>query len=557
MGTHVDVARKKCRLPGVRTFVACVATLGIGVLHLGLTPASANDVVVPRMGTFTQTGSMIQPRFDAEAIRLKDGRVLVMGGATALRSPGVYYANYTTSAEIYDPSTGKFSVTGSMKNVRVHPEVVLLGSGKVLVMGGQFPDYGGSPDTVIKTGEVYDPSTGQFTQTNVANGRYLAPRAVALANGKALVVGDHPTYVTKEVFEIFDPETGNFSETGGSPRVGRGSELTLLPSGKVLMTGGRNFSEQCSEGTYWLESELFDPLTGTISKTGNLLGPRLGGASYVRPDGKVVILGGNVPNGGGCNNLDPSTQAEIYDPETGLFSDGGRSYLVGDPWVILDGDRVLLNLGEDRTYSEEDGPDLYGTMMSIPIQLKPITNEETYSFTGQMKALHSEGIAVKLSDGTVLIAGGGPQENHESSVPSSFSGIAEIFDPDLAPPPLPEKDFTRIGIVKVSPAKKSIRRGKTGSIVLTFTNIGDQYLSSNKVCGTVRAKDSRHLRLAGKCQKEDPIGPGKTGKVKFKVVVKKKAKKGKVIPVKFVLATEDFDEGTPITKSATARIKIK
>ena len=38
---------------------------------------------------------------------------------------------------------------------------------------------------------------------------------------------------------------------------------------------------------------------------------------------------------------------------------------------------------------------------------------------------------------------------------------------------------------------------------------------------------------------------------------KKKAKKGKVIPVKFVLATEDFDEGTPITKSATARIKIK
>ena len=55
---------------------------------------------------------------------LSDGRVLVAGGRS------------DTSAEIYDPTTGTFTATGSMTVVRTGPTATLLGNGKVLVAGG-------------------------------------------------------------------------------------------------------------------------------------------------------------------------------------------------------------------------------------------------------------------------------------------------------------------------------------------------------------------------------------------------------------------------------------
>jgi len=57
---------------------------------------------------------------------LSDGKVLVAGG------------RYDTSAELYDPSTGTFTATGSMTVVRARPSptAALLGNGKVLIVGG-------------------------------------------------------------------------------------------------------------------------------------------------------------------------------------------------------------------------------------------------------------------------------------------------------------------------------------------------------------------------------------------------------------------------------------
>src|SRR5271165_3863908 len=101
-------------------------------------------------GSLHSAAPMLEPRSGHTATLLPDGKVLIAGG---MRRNQDFYS----SAELYDPSTGKFQPTGSMSVARVGPAAVLLKTGKVLVVGG-WVGHGGSA-----TAELYDPATGKFT----------------------------------------------------------------------------------------------------------------------------------------------------------------------------------------------------------------------------------------------------------------------------------------------------------------------------------------------------------------------------------------------------------
>src|SRR5262249_41581838 len=106
-------------------------------------------------GTFALTGLMTTPRYDATGTELADGRVLVAGGWCCAGNTGTQ-----ASAEIYDPSTGTWSATGSMSTPRAGgASATRLQNGRVLIAGGA---NGG---TVVPTAEIYDPSTGMFSPT--------------------------------------------------------------------------------------------------------------------------------------------------------------------------------------------------------------------------------------------------------------------------------------------------------------------------------------------------------------------------------------------------------
>ena len=71
---------------------------------------------------------MLEPRSGQTATLLPDSKVLIAGG---MRRNQDFYK----SAELYDPTTGRFQPTGEMAERRVGHIAVLLRSGKVLVAG--------------------------------------------------------------------------------------------------------------------------------------------------------------------------------------------------------------------------------------------------------------------------------------------------------------------------------------------------------------------------------------------------------------------------------------
>ena len=126
----------------------------------------------------------------ASATKLLDGRVLIAGGGTRCRH-GRMVRSGTRRAVIYDPSTGRVTATGSLSLAREQHLAVRLRDGRVLVVGGRVCDY--VSDDVIRcrmygSVEVYDPASGTWQRTGSAPD-LLAPRLSRLRDGTVVLTG--------------------------------------------------------------------------------------------------------------------------------------------------------------------------------------------------------------------------------------------------------------------------------------------------------------------------------------------------------------------------------
>jgi hypothetical protein len=149
---------------------------------------------------------------------------------------------------VYNPTTGAFTRVGDMVTYHAAPTATLLSDGSVLITGGDFGD-GDGPSSIA---ELYDPQTGVFTLT----GRLITGRedhsATLLPDGTVLITGGHAGPCTVQrpedggfdncrQSELYNPVAGTFSVTGDL-MIGRDHhESTLLKDGTVLITGGAEY----------------------------------------------------------------------------------------------------------------------------------------------------------------------------------------------------------------------------------------------------------------------------------------------------------------------------
>jgi hypothetical protein len=286
---------------------------------------SSAELYDPVTGTFSLTGSMTMRRAGHTATLLPDGRVLITGGQPVGSNTG--WTDGQASAELYDPSTGTFSATGSMSTARVLHTATLLNTGQVLIVGG----FDGVP--ALASAELYDPLTGAFTPTGSLTIARAGHTATLLADGRVLIDGGPGNADSPPAPELYDPATGTFSPAGNPAFNGTyPASASILPNGDVLET----LEYPCDFDD---QAETYDPLAGAFSPTGNMTANRGYTTATLLPEGKVLIDGRDDVSFGGSS--------EIYDPATGTFTatvgmfpeseEGHTSTLLPDGTVLLAG----------------------------------------------------------------------------------------------------------------------------------------------------------------------------------------------------------------------------
>ena len=234
-------------------------------------PMASAEVYDPATDRFVATGSMVHARCGHTATTLLDGRVLIVGEGS--------------SAEIYNPATGRFVPTGSMVLPRSHQTATLLPDGRVLVAGGT--GTGAYNDKAPTSAELYDPKTGRFTLTgSMATPRWSGHTATLLADGRVLVAGGNSSAVDEKplaLAELYDPHTGKFSKTRPMAEARDGQTGTRLTDGQVLVAGGADNT-----------AELYDPRVGVFGSTGSMVLARASHSATLFGNGQVLVAGGAI-----------------------------------------------------------------------------------------------------------------------------------------------------------------------------------------------------------------------------------------------------------------------
>jgi hypothetical protein len=216
--------------------------------------------------------------------------------------------------------------------------------------------------------------------------------------------------------------SGRVDRTGSMTVARAAHTATLLPSGRVLISGGMN-----GNGSFLDSAEVYDASTGVFRPTGPMRTARVGHGAVLLRNGRVLVIGG----GRGVNR----TLAETYDEATGQWQDAGR---IEGSFMAALADGTLLLSGD-----HESTPGLRPTAT-----YDPATGVVTPA--GEMMST-LYGPATRLRDGRVLVAGG---END-----TRMFGDAEFYDPAT-------RKWTRTGSLQIARDKHASTLLADGRVLL-------------------------------------------------------------------------------------------
>ena len=414
-------------------------------------PLSA-ELYDPTTGTFQQAAFATRMHLGV-AHRLPDGRVLVTGD-----QPEVFDASATTPVPAVTPrSDGPFFATGDPIEDRVGHRATRLRDGRVLILGGWSSDVWGPGPDRFASAEIYDPKTGSFTSTGAmrvsqvpdADDTEFGQFTLQLRDGRVLVLGDRKY---SWGVQVFDPVTGTFSHLGslGPEEVTVGQPIAgvQLVDGRILLFGPPlDRSSTIDSDAMAYELDLAQP---RATKIADLPGCRGVHDAVVLADGRVVL---RCAYGG-------ENEARVFDPDTGkssildvpsrerramvLLADGRVLFTSGKETTILTvydpvtgrtvASGTLPALAIDERLSEGPSLTVLGDGRVLIIGGRDVLlwdpNTATASTLPAPLAIREGHTATLLDDGRVLVVGGARWPT-DRGVPTPLG--AELFDPSALP----------------------------------------------------------------------------------------------------------------------------
>jgi Domain of unknown function (DUF1929)/Legume lectin domain/Chitobiase/beta-hexosaminidase C-terminal domain/PKD domain len=291
-------------------------------------------------------------------VGLPDGRVLIAGGTLSYKPSFLGYQRLST----YDPATGLFTDEPSMAHGRWYPNATMLGNGSVMIYSG-YSETGPTNNTIeifsesaglgaplttpwtpplyprlhllpngnifysgsTSPSNIYNPSTNTWTMgvaaTNYGGSRLygssvLLPLTPANNYDPKVMIfgGGTPATATSEVIDLGAATPAwAYGPSMSSPRIEM--DATLLPNGKILLTGGSTNDEDLT--TAHLNADMYDPVANTMSSAGTEAFARLyHTVTLLMPDATVWVAGSNPAQG----TYQP--EMEIYTPPYLFNADG-------------------------------------------------------------------------------------------------------------------------------------------------------------------------------------------------------------------------------------------
>lgn len=267
------------------------------------------------------TDSMSIPRVLHQMQPLPDGRVLVFGGVNNAVQPG--WPHYESSSEIYDPATGLWTITDSMKTARSDFSSVVTTAGKVLAVGG-LGDNG-----IVTEVESFDPVTE--TWSVVGNCTCNDAAVILLDNGDIFAAGNPSIYQGSPDGSVWEDKTPS------PDPIWNGENISVLRmnNSKLLVFG--DHSKSFEYGVEYTQTLIADT---TFRK------------NKAQPSNRAILMNdGKVLVGGGFDH-----SVEIYDPTTRMFSQAQNvNRILGSPFMLMSDGRVAaMTLGDGGLSGGDD-----------------------------------------------------------------------------------------------------------------------------------------------------------------------------------------------------------
>ena len=283
------------------------------------------EIYDPASGTFSGAGNMTINRDSHTMTLLNSGQVLIAGGENCTSATSCSALN---NAEIYDPLAGAFTAIASLNAARFNASAIALNSGQVLIAGG----FNGT--SYPAAAEVYNPEGGTFSIAGNLNTPRASATATMLESGNVMIAGGTtcssplcPT-ASVEVYEgglFTNLSPDNFILQMQDPRVYQ--TATPLTSGQIFVAGGYNScnSTSCTSDS---TGEIVNANSGWFFASQPLVSPRSGHTATLLMDGSVFLIGG-INNGISLSSTDSFQPASLDVPGLSVLAIGPPNAPVG------------------------------------------------------------------------------------------------------------------------------------------------------------------------------------------------------------------------------------